>query len=263
MYDTYNLYQCINLIILVYIIIVSIIHYYGTREENNKIKTRISSGNLKELSIRTKLLKQLLPYELDTYYLEGKRKYIKNTNGCILFADIVSYCEISERYTDIVTYLILDDIYSRFDLIIRKYPHIQKIETIGDAYMVVGDLNNLKFNPELYINMCDFALEIIEEIKKVKTPNHKLDLRIGIHVGSYIISVLGSINPRLCIIGKNVNKTARLQSTAEKNTIQISKELHCILSTIDTTSHLEFTKNEEVNLKNIGSVSTYTMKTNL
>lgn len=146
---------------------MSIIHYYTNIQENNtKTSAKYDLTHYKELSMRAKLLKQLLPYGLDTYYLEGKRKYMKNTNGCILFADIVSYCEISEKYTDIVTYLILDDIYSRFDLIIRKYPHIQKIETIGDAYMVVGDLNNLKFNPELYTNMCNFALEIIEEIKK-------------------------------------------------------------------------------------------------
>lgn len=240
---------------------MSIIHYYTSIQENYINKNiKCSVEKYKELSIRSNLLKQLLSFGLDDNYLQGKRKYIKNKNGCILFADIVSYCEISEKYTDIVIYLILNDIYSRFDAIIQKYPHIQKIETIGDAYMVVGDLNNLEFNPDLYLNMCDFALEIIEEIKKVKTPNHKLDLRVGIHVGSYIISILGSINPRLCIIGKTVNKTARLQSTAEKNTIQISKQMYSILSQIDRTSHLDFNENENVVLKNIGTVNTYTMK---
>lgn len=105
-----------------------------------------------------------------------------------------------------------------------------------------------------------FCLRNNRRNKKVKTPNHKLDLRVGIHVGSYIISVLGSINPRLCIIGKNVNKTARLQSSAEKNTIQISNEMHSILSNIENTCHLEFKQNVDVHLKNIGSVNTYTMK---
>jgi class 3 adenylate cyclase len=241
-----------------------IIHHKTFIQNESEVKYKEKyKSEMKELKLRTKLLKQLLPYDLDDYYLEGKRKYIKNKNGCILFADIVGYCEIAEKYTDIVRYLILDDIYSRFDHIIRKYPHIQKIETIGDAYMVVGDLNNLEFNPDLYLNICEFAFEIMEEIKKVKTPNHKLDLRIGIHVGSYIISVLGSINPRLSIIGKNVNKTARLQSTAEKNSIQISKWLYDILSNMDTSKqdlNFDFVKNENVYLKNIGTTTTYTMK---
>jgi len=241
---------------------MSIIHYCTTIRDSNANKMiKYNTEKYKELILRTNLLKQLLPYGLEKYYLERKRKYIKNKNGCILFADIVGYCEIAEKYTDIVTYLILDDIYSRFDLIIRKYPHIQKIETIGDAYMVVGDLNNLEFNPDLYLNICEFAFEIIEEIKKVKTPNHKLDLRIGIHMGSYIISVLGSINPRLCIIGKDVNKTSRLQSTAEKNTIQISKWLYDILLKIDRArENYNFVKNENVYLKNIKLTTTYTMK---
>jgi class 3 adenylate cyclase len=241
-----------------------IIHHKTFIQTESEVKYKEKyKSEMKELKLRTKLLKQLLPYDLDDYYLEGKRKYIKNKNGCILFADIVGYCEIAEKYTDIVTYLILDDIYSRFDHIIRKYPHIQKIETIGDAYMVVGDLNNDVFNENLYLNMCEFAFEIMEEIKKVKTPNHKLDLRIGIHVGSYIISFLGSINPRLCIIGKEVNKTARLQSTAEKNSIQISKAMYDILSNMNTSKqdlNFDFVKNENVYLKNIGTTTTYTMK---
>ncbi len=259
-YENYDWYMIINTIIFCYINLMYAIEYFASTNENFINKTmKYKIENYKEDTLRINLLQKLLPYNLDGYYLKNKKHFIKNDFGCILFTDIVSYCEISEKYTDIVIYLILDDIYSRFDMIIKKYPYIQKIETIGDAYMVVGDMNHLKDETNLYINMCNFALEIMEEIKKVKTPNHKLSLRIGIHVGPYIISVLGSMNPRLCIIGKHINKTARLQSTAQQNTIQISEELYLILSKLEM-SNIEFTKNENIILKNIGSVNTYTMK---
>jgi class 3 adenylate cyclase len=148
--------------------------------------------------------------------------------------------------------------YTRFDNIIKKYKHIQKIETIGDAYMVVGDMNNFHYNNELLIEMISFALEILNEVKKIKTPTHVLSIRIGIHYGSFIVSYIGKINPRLCVIGKHVNKTARLQSTAEIDTIQISKEIYNLLD----KNHVCFncSLNKDIYLKNIGTVDTYTIR---
>lgn len=145
--------------------------------------------------------------------------------------------------------------YTRFDKILEKYKYIQKIETIGHAYMVVGDMNNLHYNKELYIEMLHFAIEILNEVKNIRTPNHNLEIRIGIHIGSYIISVLGYTNPRLCIIGKNINKSARLQSTSLPNTIQISEEFYNEVKDED----IKFIKNENVLLKNIGIVTTYSI----
>jgi class 3 adenylate cyclase len=202
------------------------------------------------------LLQQILPLNFDKYYLSKKRKIMKNQNGCILFTDIVSYCELAEKYTDCIIMLILNDMYTRFDKIIEKYQYIHKIETIGDSYMVVGDINNFKYNDKLYIEMINFAFDILKETKKIKTPNHKLDIRIGIHIGSYIISVLGYKNPRVCIIGKNINMCARLQSTASPDTIQISEELY---KKINHEQNISFQKNENVFLKNIGIINTYTI----
>jgi class 3 adenylate cyclase len=207
---------------------------------------------------KIKLLKNLLPFDFDEVYLQNKMKYISNKNGCILFSDIVSYCEIAEKYSDFIIYMILNDMFSRFDTILQKYKYIQKIETIGDAYMVVGDMYNTEYNNKMFLEMVFFALEIMDEVKRVHTPSHTLEIRIGIHFGSYVISVLGKINPRLCIVGKHVNKTARLQSTAEVNTIQISKELYNKINGLDNTLILEL--NRDVHMKHIGIFDTYTVR---
>jgi guanylate cyclase len=213
---------------------------------------------IQKYSKKAKLLQNLLPFDFDEVYLQNKMKYMTNKNGCILFTDIVSYCEIAEKYSDFIIYMILHDMFSRFDTILLKYKHIQKIETIGDAYMVVGDMYNAKYNNKIFLEMVHFAIEIMDEVKRVHTPSHTLEIRIGIHIGSYVISVLGKINPRLCIIGRHVNRTARLQSTAEINTIQISNELYNKLNGLDDT--LVFELNSDVHMKHIGIFDTYTVR---
>jgi class 3 adenylate cyclase len=72
--------------------------------------------------------------------------------------------------------------------------------------------------------------------------------------------ILGNEIPRLCVVGNTVNVAARLQSTADANSIQISTHIYEQLGEIDLTEfsfHIQ--KNENVFLKNIGSVVTYTL----
>ena len=207
--------------------------------------------NMKKLN----LLKNILPYEFDDTFLENRKKYIRK-NGCVLFTDVVSYCKMADTYSDMIIYMILNDMYCRFDKIIQKYSALCKIETIGDAYMAIGDIK-IDEN-ESKVQMIQFALELLDEIKNVHTPSHVLQLRIGLHFGSYIVCLLGKLKPRLCIVGKNVNLTARLQTTAEPNTIQISKSFYNSISNYDFRSAFE--KNDSVFLKNIGDVETYTLR---
>lgn len=201
------------------------------------------------------LLQRLLPFGFEDSVLLNKSKFLKNPCGCILFVDVVSYCELAEKRTDVTTYLILDKIYTMFDSIIEKYKYIQKIETIGDAYMVVGNINTFKDDESLYLDMIHFSFELIKSLEN-DVCNNKINIRIGIHSGSYVVCILGKINPRLCIVGKNVNKTARIQSTCEINKIHISEEFYNKLPK-NIFDNSIFNKNENVFLKNIGFVNTY------
>ena len=201
------------------------------------------------------LLKQILPYGFDDSFLETRKKYIRK-NGCVLFTDVVSYCKIADTYSDIIIYMILNDMYCRFDKIIQKYSALCKIETIGDAYMAIGNIET--DNDTSKVQMIQFALELLDEIKNVHTPSHTIQIRIGLHFGSYVVCLLGSLKPRLCIVGKNVNMAARLQTTAEPNTIQISESFYHSISKYDFRSVFE--KNNRVFLKNIGDVKTYTLR---
>jgi len=207
--------------------------------------------------LKLELLKKILPLELEDKYLANSKDYKEYKFICVLFTDIVSYTELAKKYDDSIIYKLLNDIYTKFDDIVLRYGNLQKIETIGDAYMVVGDIytNDTKTNIK---NMILLASEMLKEIKLITTPDDKpLQLRIGINLGKVVVGVE---IPRLCVIGNTVNVASRLQSTAEPDTIQISRHVYEIAESTDFGIDIKFELKENVFLKNMGSTNTYVIR---
>jgi class 3 adenylate cyclase len=212
--------------------------------------------------LEQELLKKILPFDFD-------KEYIANANAnanskhfnmiCVLFTDIVNYTELSKNNDDKIIFQLLYTIYTVFDNAIKKYHYLQKIETIGDAYMVVGDIFRNSTNHKVVVKeMILFALDIVKEIKKIKTPdNIPLCIRIGINMGNVSVGILGNEIPRLCVVGNTVNMASRLQSTAEIDTIQLSRHIYEQLEEIEFDINFEVIPKENVFLKNIGTITTY------
>jgi class 3 adenylate cyclase len=232
-----------------------------------KFVDKIPKANEK---LKLELLKKLLPFDLDRDYIKtgtgtgtgtGKNKEFQMI--CIMFTDIVNYTELATRYKNGDTiFKLLNDIYYHFDNIIKKYSHLQKIETIGDAYMVVGDIYREEHNHKVVVKeIILLGLEFIKEVKTIKTPdNIPLCIRIGINMGNVNIGILGNEIPRLCVVGNAVNVSARLQTTAETDTIQMSRHIYEQAEEIDFGMNMEYIKKENVFLKNIGSITTYNLQ---
>lgn len=219
----------------------------------------ISYVPLDKTSLKLELLKKILPFELEDKYLTQSKEYKPYNMICVLFTDIVSYTELAKMYDDHVIYKMLNDIYNRFDAIVIRYGNLQKIETIGDAYMVVGDIytNDTKNHVK---NIILLAIDFLNEIKNIQSPNNKpLELRVGINIGKVVVGILGVEIPRLCVIGNTVNVASRLQTTAKSNTIQISKHVYEIANETDFGKDIQFEHNKNVFLKNIGTTDTYTI----
>ena len=221
---------------------------------DNKVLNLIPND---KTSLKLELLKKILPLELEDKYLMHSKEYKPYDFICVLFTDIVSYTELAKKYDADIIYKLLNEIYTNFDDVVNHYPNLQKIETIGDAYMVVGDIytndtqNNIK-------NIILLAHDFLREIKKIKTPNNiPLELRIGINIGKVVVGILGVEIPRLCVIGNTVNVANRLQTTAEPNTIQISRHVYEFAETIDFGIDVKFELKENVYLKNLGTTNTY------
>lgn len=236
-------------------------------EINNNLVNYIPND---KTPLKLELLKKILPFQFEEQYLTQSNDYKEYKSICVLFTYIVSYTELAKKYDSTIIYKLLNEIYTRFDNIVNRYSNLQKIETIGDAYMVVG---NIYENTELYStnnnneiqnrennikNIILISIDFLKEIKLIDTPDHKpLQLRIGINIGKVVIGILGSEIPRLCVIGNTVNVAARLQSTAEPDTIQLSRHIYEISKDIDFGFDINYQIKENIFLKNIGSVTTY------
>jgi class 3 adenylate cyclase len=212
--------------------------------------------NDKKDLIKIELLKKILPNDLDEKYFEKNiNKYNKHDNVVILFTDIVSYTDFSCKNNEENVYNLLNEMYIRFDIILRKYKFLTKIETIGDSYMVVGNILNKNDISECIYNIIILGFEFIDSLKYLKIYNNLTrEVRIGVHCGPIVSGILGLDIPRFCIIGNTVNYTSRLQTTSEPNKIQISDEIY---EYIKDNSLFTFQKRENIYLKNIGTKTTY------
>ena len=220
--------------------------------------------------LKMELLSKLLPFGLEQQVINmGKVETKQNDeqryeNICILFTDVVNYAELASKLDSNTIFRILDNMYRCFDGIIRKYKFLQKIETIGDAYMVVGDINRTNSLEYKHVveSMLELALELLKEIQNIKTPSgDELHIRIGMHIGGVSIGVLGTEIPRLCIVGNTVNIASRLQSTCPVDSIHFSREIKTFLHGY-TVKNMRFIseKHERTFLKHIGTMTTYSLK---
>ncbi|XP_066927600.1 speract receptor-like [Clytia hemisphaerica] len=176
----------------------------------------------------------------------------------VYFSDVVGFTTISGKSTPMQVVDFLNDLYTLFDNVISTYD-AYKVETIGDAYMVVSGLPVR--NGHLHAaQIADLSLHLLravdEEFVIRHQPQNKLRIRIGLHSGAVAAGVVGLTMPRYCLFGDTVNVASRMESNGIALRIHISQQTKDLLESHNDNYHIE-PRDQKVELKNVGIVQTY------
>jgi class 3 adenylate cyclase len=144
----------------------------------------------------------------------------------VLFADIVDFTPFAEREGPRAVVDLLDALFSAFDELTQRHG-LEKIKTIGDAYMVVGGLPDPR--PDHAEAVADMALEMLDVAGRWTTGSGPLRLRIGIDTGPVIAGVIGRRKFSYDLWGDTVNTASRMESHGEPDTIQLSPRAAAVL----------------------------------
>lgn len=172
-----------------------------------------------------KLLLNILPQETAQELKDnGKVKAKKYDNVSVMFSDFKGFTSYSENLSPEDLVETVDFYFSKFDQIIEKHG-LEKIKTIGDAYMCAGGLGNSNKNHAQ--NAVNAAIEIASFVEKTKNDRSASDLifdiRIGISSGPVVAGVVGTKKFAYDIWGDTVNIASRMESASEPGKINISE----------------------------------------
>ncbi|WAR31536.1 ANPRA-like protein [Mya arenaria] len=196
---------------------------------------------LEEKKRSEELLYQVLPRSVANQLRIGNPVVPESYESVtIYFSDIVGFTAISANSTPfqerpLLVVDLLNDLYSCFDSIIEHYD-VYKVETIGDAYMVVSGLPE-RNGTEHARQIARLALNILHSLQTFvirHQPNTPLRARIGLHSGPVCAGVVGRKMPRYCLFGDTVNTASRMESNGEQMKIHVSKATTRLLTRFNT-----------------------------
>ena len=168
----------------------------------------------------------------------------------VLFADIVGFTPLSEMYRPEEMVRMLNRIFSEFDSISRKYK-VEKIKTIGDAYMLAAGVPEEQTNHCAVVAHC--ALDMLSATEHFSDPGGApIRIRIGIHTGPAIAGVIGDHKFSYDLWGDTVNTASRMESHGDADRIQVTEDIYERLK-----DEFVFEPRDEIEIKGKGRIKTW------
>jgi class 3 adenylate cyclase len=202
--------------------------YNQKRKDNKKIAEEKQKSD--------DLLLNILPYEVAEELKEKGKTSAKHFDEVsVLFTDFVNFTANSERIGVQEVLNELNICFTEFDRIMEKY-NLEKIKTIGDAYLAVSGLP--VSNAQHAKNAVNASLEILSYIqhRKQEKPN-ALDIRIGIHSGPVIAGIVGVKKFAYDIWGDTVNTAARMEQNSTLGKVNVSEATYQLIKEDFTFEH--------------------------
>lgn len=218
-------------------------------------KERVLEALSAEQERSEKLLLNILPQSIANRLKAGDTDIADyHATVTILFADLVNFTQISSGMPAAELVDLLNQVFSRFDRLSTHY-HLEKIKTIGDAYMVVGGLPNLRPGHADANAVAEMALDMQRALREVAEQSGKeLKMRIGINSGPVVAGVIGSSKFSYDLWGDTVNVASRMERLARPGTIQVTEETYELLK-----QRYDFTPLGPIAVKGKGKIQAYVM----
>ena len=198
-----------------------------------------------------KLLLNILPEHIADELKENNGTIAKDYEQItVLFTDLVGFTELSQCHSAKEIVGILNNIFSQFDDLTGRL-ELEKIKTIGDAYMVTSNL--LYPKGDSAFRVAEFSLEIKSIVERFnETSGHNIRLRTGIHTGSAVAGVIGVKKFVYDVWGNTVNVASRMESECPIDSIQVSEESYELLK-----DNFIFESRGMIKVKGFGNMQTY------
>lgn len=192
-----------------------------------------------------KVLYNVLPASIaDELKRDDKVNAVKFDNMGVLFADIAGFTGFSRTLPPDALVFVLSQIFSMFDELVERYG-LEKIKTIGDAYMVVSH-HKLE-------SLGQLALDMRDAMQRYNAANGtQLGMRIGIHVGPAVAGVIGVKRFLYDVWGDTVNLASRMEGSGEPGAIHVTEAVY-----LQTRHRFAFAAREPIAIKGRGTMSTY------
>ncbi len=217
----YVIYSILGLILLFLLRKWRLLSYQRAESRISKLMQRKLDDLTVQKERSDKLVEEVLPGKTATQLrAHGKAKWDKYERATVLFSDIQGFTRIAEEMNPEVLIDELDKFFFHFDSVVEKY-NIEKIKTIGDAYMAAGGIPEKNSTNPVEVVLA--ALEMQSYMQQLKSSKAKIwDLRIGIHTGPVIAGVVGHKKVTYDLWGDTVNTASRMESSGMPGKVNIS-----------------------------------------
>jgi class 3 adenylate cyclase len=170
----------------------------------------------------------------------------------VLFADLVDFTGLSSRLSAAEVVRILNELFSAFDQLADRYG-LEKIKTIGDAYMAVGGLAPHPEGRDPAVAVAEMALGIVSETGRLAASSgHDLSVRVGVHTGPSVAGVIGTRKFIYDVWGDAVNRASRMESYGVPGRVHVSEDTYRRLR-----GSFSFERRGAIEVKGLGRVTTY------
>lgn len=212
-------------IIVITLLIFIIYRSYKYTRKTNKYLNQQNDIIASEKEKSDKLLLNILPKDIAEELKESGFSIVKHYDlVSVLFADFAGFSKIVEEISFELLVAELDMYFKKFDKVVEKY-HLEKIKTIGDAYMCAGGLPITNPNNPILTVLAGLHIQRIIESKNVYKILNNIslwELRVGIHTGPVIAGVVGEKKFAYDIWGDTVNIASRMESAGDISKVNIS-----------------------------------------